>query len=93
VDIPVHRMVAGNAIKSDCYMITSRPKFREKMQGARVVILTGDFQGQQGVCLGGETAGGGLWAISPDGSNEILSLVFEKDFGLLVDLSSNPSRN
>jgi hypothetical protein len=92
VDIPVHRMVAGNAIKSDCQMMTSRPKFREKMQGARVVILTGDFQGQQGVCLG-ETAGGGLWAISPDGSNEILSLAFEKDFGLLMDLSGNPQLN
>jgi hypothetical protein len=67
-------------------------KFRESMQGARVVILTGDFQGQQGVCLG-EPAGSELWAISPDDSNEILSLTFEKDFGLLMDLSGNPHLN
>jgi hypothetical protein len=73
-------------------MMTSRPKFREKMQGARVVILTGDFQGQEGVCLG-EAARGGLWAISPDNSDEILSLAFEKDFGLLMDLSGNPQLN
>jgi hypothetical protein len=62
------------------------------MQGARVLILTGDFQGQQGVCLG-EAARGGRWAVSPDGSNEILSLAFEKDFGLVMDLSANPRLN
>jgi hypothetical protein len=63
-----------------------------KMQGARVLILTGDFQGQQGVCLG-EAADSDLWAISPDGSDKILSLTFEKDFGLLIDLSANPESN
>jgi hypothetical protein len=61
------------------------------MQGARVLILTGDFQGHEGVCLG--QAADGLWAISPDDSDEILSLVFEKDFGLVVDLSGNPEFN
>ena len=63
-----------------------------KMQGARVLILTGHFRGQEGVCLG-EADRTGSWAISPDGSNEILSLEFEKEFGLLVDLSSDSSRN
>jgi hypothetical protein len=29
-------------------------------------------------------------AISPDNSNEILSVAFEIDFGLLIDLSGNP---
>jgi len=33
------------------------------------------------------------WAISPDGSNEILQLVLEKEFGLLVDLSASPEDN
>jgi hypothetical protein len=56
------------------------------------LILTGDFQGQQGVCLG-EAGRSGLWAISPDHSDEILSLTFEKDFGLLIDLSGNPQIN
>lgn len=62
------------------------------MQGARVLILTGEHKGEQGVCLG-EADRAGLWAISPDGSDKILSLVFEKDFGLLVDLSANPELN
>ena len=63
-----------------------------EMQGARVLILTGEYKGRQGVCLG-EAARVGQWAVSPDDSDEILSLVFEKDFGLLVNLSSNPQFN
>ena len=62
------------------------------MEGAPVLILTGQHKGEKGVCLG-EADRAGLWAISPDGSDEILSLVFEKDFGLCIDLSSNPTRN
>ena len=62
------------------------------MQGARVVILAGKHKGEQGVCLG-ESDRPGLWAISPDDNDEILSLAFEKDFGLLVDLSADPQRN
>jgi hypothetical protein len=62
------------------------------MEGARVLILTGQHKGEKGVCLG-EAEGASLWAISPDNSDEILSLVFERDFGLLVDLSSDPTRN
>jgi len=62
------------------------------MEGARVLILTGPLKGEQGVCLG-EADRSGLWAISPDRSDEILSLAFEKDFGLLVDLSANPELN
>ena len=63
----------------------------EWLQGTRVLILTGDFQGREGVCLG--RVADGRWAISPDDSVEILSLAFEKDFGLLVELSSDPTRN
>lgn len=62
------------------------------MQGARVIILTGRFKGEEGVCLG-KGAAHDLWAVSPDCTDEILSLVFEKDFALLVDLSSDPTRN
>ena len=64
----------------------------KKMQGARVLILTGEHNGEEGVCLG-EADRAELWAISPDDSDEILSLAFEKDFGLLVDLSSDPMQN
>jgi hypothetical protein len=65
---------------------------RAELEGARVLILTGRFKGEEGMCLGkGSTDD--LWAVSPDCTDEILSLVFEKDFGLLIDLSSDPTQN
>ena len=63
-----------------------------ELQGARVLILTGRFKGEEGMCLGKDSADD-LWAVSPDCTDEILSLVFEKDFGLLVDLSADPTQN
>lgn len=57
----------------------------------RVVILSGRFKGDEGICLGEQQ--NGRYAISPDQSDEILSLVFEKDFGLLIDLSGEPAWN
>lgn len=62
------------------------------MQGAPVLILTGEHKGKDGICLG-HADRLVLWAISPDDSDEILSLASEKDFGLLVDLSRNPQLN
>jgi hypothetical protein len=69
-----------------------RRKSKEMLQGARVLILTGEFQGKEGVCLGEQTPGN-KWAVSPDGTDQILSLAFEKEFALLVDLSANPKVN
>ena len=63
-----------------------------ELEGARVLILTGQFKGQEGVCLGKGSADN-LWAVSPDSTNEVLSLVFEKEFALLVDLSADPTQN
>ncbi len=60
-------------------------------EGARVLIMKPPHDGCEGVCLG--ESGAGMWAISPDSSDEILSLKFEQDFGLLVDLSSDPNKN
>ena len=65
---------------------------RAELEGARVLILTGKFKGEEGMCLGKGSADN-LWAVSPDCTAEILSLEFEKDFGLLVDLSSDPTHN
>jgi hypothetical protein len=62
-----------------------------EMQGARVLILSGRFQGEEGICLGEVTAGS--YAISPDRSDEILSLVRDREFGFLIDLSANALRN
>ncbi len=61
------------------------------MQGARVLMLSGRFEGEEGICLGEVTAGS--YALSPDRSDEILSLALEPDFALLVDLSADPHRN
>jgi hypothetical protein len=72
--------------------MASAPPNRAKLEGARVLILTGRFKGEEGVCLGRGSADD-LWAVSPNGTAEILSLTFEKDFALLVDLSSDPTRN
>jgi hypothetical protein len=59
--------------------------------GARVLILSGHFKGDEGICLGQER--NGRWAVSPDGSDEIVSLLFDREFGLLIDLSADPRRN
>ncbi len=66
---------------------------RAELEGARVLILTGRFKGEEGVCLGHRASADNLWAVSPDCASEILSLAFEKDFELVVDLSSDPNRN
>jgi hypothetical protein len=84
--------LAEISISNHHFSMTNRLQSPEKMQGARVLILTGRFKGEEGVCLG-EGDASGLWAVAPDNSDEILSLAFEKDFGLLMDLSGNPQRN
>lgn len=61
------------------------------MQGARVLILSGKFKGEEGTCLGEDR--NARWTISPDRSDEILSLVQDRDFGLLIDLSAEPGRS
>lgn len=61
------------------------------MEGTRVLILRGRFQGTEGICLGEHR--NGRFAVSPDGSDEILSLARDREFGLLIDLSADPLRN
>ena len=61
------------------------------MQGARVLILNGKFKGEEGICLGQDERG--RCAVSPDRSDEILSLVPDSECALLVDLSADPSSN
>ena len=70
----------------------NRTKCQSDLTGCRVLILTGQYGGQEGICVG-KSADGKRWAISPDGSDEVLQLKFEKEFGLLVDLSLNPTNN
>lgn len=62
------------------------------LRGAEILILTGDWAGHEGICLG-KAVDGVRYAVSPHESDLILQLVFEQDFGLLVDLSANPESN
>jgi len=62
------------------------------LTSTRVIVLVGQYAGREGICVG-KSADGKRWAISPDGTNEIVQLVFEKEFGLLVDLSDDPKKN
>lgn len=51
--------------------------------GRRVIILEGQYAGQEGICLGPESDGA-KWMVSPDNSNEIVPLAFDDEFGILV---------
>lgn len=67
------------------------PELENGYAGAHVLITRGRYRGCEGTCLGriNETS----WAVSPEGFDEIVNLEFEKDFSLLVDLSSDPAQN
>jgi hypothetical protein len=58
-----------------------------------VIILKGDFAGQEGVCLGPVKDKDGLWAVSPDGSNKIMNLRFEEEFAILINRRQEPGKN
>jgi hypothetical protein len=60
--------------------------------GKPVIILTGDFAGEEGICLG-PAPDGGSWAVSPNCSSHILNLQFEQDFGILLNQGQSPSDN
>ncbi len=57
-----------------------------------MLILTGSFKGNEGVCVG-RLSDGRRWAVSPKGTDEVLQLTFEQDFGLLLDCSASPENN
>jgi hypothetical protein len=67
-------------------------KTSDSLEGHRVLILTGKYDGEEGICLG-RIAGTNRWAVSPDSSAAILELHFESEFALLLDLSATPSQN
>lgn len=56
-----------------------------------VIILTGEFAGNEGVCLGQN--GDGLWAVSPNASDRIIMLRFDDDFGILINKGQLPGVN
>jgi hypothetical protein len=76
----------------DVAQARSTPEPGEPFEGCRVIILLGDHRGEEGVCLGIAPTGK-KWAISPDSTDEVLHLEFEKEFGLLIDLSADPAKS
>jgi hypothetical protein len=69
-----------------------KSRVNSDLSGSRILILSGNFEGREGICLGTGTEPS-AWAISPENSNAILDLKFEKEFALLVDLSGKRENN
>jgi len=67
-------------------------KMPKDLGGYRILIVSGPHAGQEGICLG-RAADGKKWSVSPDDTNEILNLTFEKEFGLLLNISGDAKRN
>lgn len=68
---------------------TTDTKSPDSLDGHRILILTGEHVGEEGICLG-KIAGTNRWAVSPDSSTAILELHFEDEFALLLNLSKGP---
>ena len=67
-------------------------KTPDSLEGHRLLILTGEYAGEEAICLG-QVAGVERWAVSPCSSVVILELHFGSEFALLLDLSAASSRN
>lgn len=60
--------------------------------GKNVIIIAGEYAGQEGVCLG--TSGeAGVFAVSPHSSTGILRLKFDEEFGILINRGQIAGRN
>ena len=57
-----------------------------------VIILKGEFAGQEGYCLG-PSGQKGLFAVTPKQSNRILNLRFDEEFGILINKDQTSGRN
>jgi hypothetical protein len=69
-----------------------KAKNQPGLAGSRVLILAGEFAGQEGVCLG-RGHDPKKWAVSPDLSKKVLELIFEKEFGVVLDHSGGLEKN
>jgi len=49
-----------------------------QLEGSRILVMSGRYRGREGVCLG--KSDDDKWAVSLDGSDEVLHLRFEQDF-------------
>jgi hypothetical protein len=60
--------------------------------GKSVIILTGEFAGEEGICLG-RAGDGTSWSVSPRTSDRVLELEFDRDFGIVVNQGQDAGRN
>jgi len=61
--------------------------------GHNVIILAGEFAGEEGVCLGRAPDAADLWAVSPHSSSRIVNLKFDEEFGVLINRGQEPGKN
>lgn len=61
--------------------------------GHTVIILAGDFAGEEGICLGRVPDKKDLWAVSPNSSDRIVNLRFDEEFGVLLNPGQEPGKN
>src|SRR5206468_7967081 len=59
-----------------------------QLEGARILVTAGPYQGRERVCL--RESDDDKWAVSLDGDDEVLHLRLEQHFSLLIDLSGDP---
>lgn len=61
--------------------------------GLSVIILSGEYAGEEGVCLGRTIDSKDLWAVSPNASERVLNLHFDAEFVVLINRNQKPGRN
>jgi len=61
--------------------------------GLAVLIIAGEFAGEEGVCLGRPAHRNDMWEVSPNSSDRVVELRFEEEFGLLIICGQPPSKN
>lgn len=61
--------------------------------GRTVIILAGEFAGEEGTCLGRSPGEKDRWAVSPNSSDQIVNLLFEKEFGVILNSGQEPGKN
>ena len=58
--------------------------------GMAILIVEGEFAGEEGICLGRSLNGSGLWAVTPNSSDRVVDLRFDEQFGVLIDSRQTP---
>jgi hypothetical protein len=61
--------------------------------GHTVIILAGEFAGEEGTCLGRAPGEKERWAVSPNSSNQIVNLLFEVEFGVILNPGQESGKN